>query len=151
MGKLTSIYDGRLYFYFTLVTLVIALALGATSYYSILFVEPEIARHLDAAENIEENYARAYKRLADPQIFARYENFDDGGRIKNIMIDFDKKIGSGGKFIRDDRVYLEVLLERRKMGSLLGRNTMAFFFLLALLGAGFFVFEKIKFEREGES
>lgn len=151
MNKLKQVYDGRLYLFFTAITLAIAIALGAVSYYSIWRVEPAIEKRLDAEENVNENLRAAYTMLLDPQIFARYEYYDlIGAPIKNIIADFDKKLAANEPFVKEDRMYLEVLFERRRMGSLLGRNTMAFFFLLAALGAGMFVYEKIKYGKGGE-
>ncbi|HNR90233.1 MAG TPA: hypothetical protein PKM65_17990 [Spirochaetota bacterium] len=146
MAKLRAVYDGTLYLYFTIITLVVALALGAVSYYSIWRVEPAIERHLDAEENVNENLRKAYAMLLDPQIFGRYENFDlIGAPIKNIIADYDKKLAANEPFVKEDRMYLEVLFERRRMGSLLGRNTMIFFFLLSALGAGVFAYERMRY------
>jgi hypothetical protein len=134
--------DRRLYLYFALITLLIAFILALISYYSILLVEPEIERLLSVKENISESYRQAYSRLRDPQIFARYENFDRASfPIKNILEDFDRRIERGESFTPDDRIYLEVLLERRIQGSKLGRLTVIFFLLLSLLGWVLYLYE----------
>ncbi len=137
--------DRKLYFYFSLITLIIAIILALISYYSILLVEPEIEVLLSARENVGESYREAYAQLRDPQIFARYEHFDRAAfPIKNILEDFNRRIKSGEAFTPDDKIYLEVLLERRMRGSELGRNTTVFFLLLSLLGWIFFLYEMKK-------
>lgn len=134
--------DRKLYFYFALITLIIAIILALISYYSILFVEPEIEGLLSARENVSESYREAYAKLRDPQIFARYEHFDRAAfPIKNIMDDFNRRIKGGEAFTPDDKIYLEVLLERRIRGSELGRNTTVFLLLLSLLGWIFYLYE----------
>ena len=139
-----KINDSKIYLIFTIIVLVLTVLLGAISYYSIFSVEPEIARLLSSDKNVAENYKRAYEQLRNPQIFARYENFDrDAQKIKDNLIPyFDSKISKGEAFTQEEGPYLNTLLERRKQGSVLGRNTMVFFFLLTLLGLGFWLYEK---------
>jgi hypothetical protein len=137
--------DRKLYFYFSIITLVIGIILGLIAFYSILIIEPEIQALLSAEENIPQNYEKAYSMLRDPQIFARYEHFDRVAYpIKNILRDFDNRINEGEAFTADDQLYLEILLERRILGSRLTRNTMIFLFLLSLLGWIFFFYERRK-------
>lgn len=145
-----KINDTRLYFYFTIITFITALALGAVSYYSILKVEPEAERLVNATDNFSDNYRKAYAILRDPQIFARYENFDRESRwIKTTVIPYmDNKIYNDRDFTPDEKTYLDALLNRRKQGSELGRNTAIFFLLLSLLGLGFLFFEKIKVKKQ---
>jgi hypothetical protein len=139
-----KIDDSRIYFYFAIIALALGIIMGAIAYYSILGVEPEIRALLDSKDSISKNYKEAFSMLKDPQIFARYENFDGASRhIKTIIADFDKRIAAGEELNQDDMRYIEVLLERRMMGSALTRNTMVFFLLLSLLGWGMFAYEKI--------
>jgi len=53
--------------------------------------------------------------------------------VRNSLTFFDSKIYTGEPISRDRKVYLEVLLDRRKEGSILGRNTMVYFLLLSLV------------------
>lgn len=140
-----QINDGGLYFYFAITTAVLAAIMGAIAYYSILFVEPEIRGHIDAKEDVGARYRSAYVLLRDPQVFARYENFDAAGLpAKTILRDFDKRMYKNEPFTADDRIYLEFLLERRIQGSRLTRATMLFFALLSVLGWGAFFHERKK-------
>jgi hypothetical protein len=141
-----KVNDSRLYLYFTIITLVITLILGAISYYSILIVEPKVEKLLSANDSISESYRQAYGLLRDPQIFARYENFDQDSKwIKDNIIPYmDNKAYYSIDFTPDEKLQLDTLLNRRKQGSVLGRNSMIFFFLLSLMGLGFLIFEKIK-------
>jgi len=134
--------DSKLYLYFSLITCIIGVILAMISFYSIFIVEPEIDKLLNDEENIIKNYPEAYIMLKDPQIFARYENYDNISRsIKPILRNFDDRIKTNKRFDKGDKIYLETLFERRKLGSLLGKNTMIFFFLLSILGWGFYFYE----------
>lgn len=137
-----KINDSKLYFYFILITLVIGILLGLIFSYSAFFVEPEIKELLSNEENIGESYKNAFSKLKNPQIFARYENFDRAAaRIKTIIQVYDEKIKNNSPFNINDKRYLEILLERREMGALLTRNTMIFFFCLSVLGLIFYIYE----------
>jgi hypothetical protein len=54
----------------------------------------------------------------------------------------DKMVFEKNEIPRDYRVYLNILLERRMLGSRLGRNTMIFFFMISLVGCGFWLLER---------
>ena len=140
-----KINDSKLYFYFIIITLAVGLLLGLVFSYSAFMVEPEIKKLLASEDNINENYKKAFIKLKNPQIFARYENFDQAGmRIKTIIRVYDERIENNISFEESDKKYLELLLERREMGALLTRNTMIFFFLLSILGLAFYSYEKRK-------
>lgn len=127
--------DSKIYFIFAVTTLVLAIILGSIASYSIFVIEPEAEGLLAAREDISENYKKAYLILRDPQIFARYENFDGMARaIKDIIATFDKKVYEGNFFIEDEKRYLDKLMERRMLGSRLTRNTMVFFLILSIMG-----------------
>ena len=135
-----KIDDSRIYLIIAIAALAVALVLAPVSYYSILIVEPEIESLLDKNDDNGMNYKLAYLKLREPQIFAGYENFDiDGISVKNSLAFFDKRVYYGGEIDAPRKAYLELLLDRRKKGSALGRNTMIFFTILSLLfGAVFF-------------
>jgi hypothetical protein len=138
-----KINDGRLYFYFIIITFATGILLFLIFSYSAFFVEPEIKQLLSGEENISENYKSAFIELKNPQLFARYENFDQPGmRVKTIIQVYDEKLEKNISFDRNDKKYLELLLERREMGAILTRNTMIFFFLLSVLGLIFYIYEK---------
>lgn len=145
-----KVNDTKLYFVFSIITLALTIILASISYYSILFVEPEVLRLVNAQDNINENYKKAYALLRDPQIFARYENFDRESRwIRTTIIPYmDNKIYYSRDFTPDEKDYLLTLLSRRQQGSELGRNTAIFFLLLTLLGFGFYFFERHKVSKE---
>ncbi len=133
--------DSRLYLYFAAVTLAVAIIIGAISHYSILVVEPSVERLLSAKEGIDKNYKEAYLILRNPQLFAGYSNFDTD-RVKNSLTYFDSKIYSGEKIEPASKMYLEVLLDRRKEGSILGKKTMAFFLLLSFIAWILYFYER---------
>lgn len=140
-----KINDGKLYLYFSIITAVIGLLLTFTFAYSAYIIEPDIEGLLEKQENINENYKTAYLKLKDPQIFARYENYDSISRpIESIITVFDKKVEEGEAFDINDKVYFHVLLERRKMGAQLTRNTFIFFYAISLLGWIFYFSELIQ-------
>lgn len=168
-----KIDDSKLYFYFALVTLVISIALGVVSFYSILLVENKIENLLSVKENSDESFKKAYLLLRKPQIFARYQHFDSeqdlqvsftharrfdleskesltkllgntypGTTVVKALRYFDKKVYFGKSIEPDEKKYLEVLLDRRKKGSRLGRNTMIFTFALSLFSLLFYFYER---------
>ena len=159
--------DSKLYKWFVIVTFAVGVILGAVSFYSILYVEPKIAKLLDAGsavpaapenadeaakkaaeQKVSEYFTDAYKLLRNPQIFARYEYFDSIGMpVKRTLSSFDTKVYNKEPFLREHRVYLNILLERRELGSRLGRNTMLFFFAASLIGCGFWLFERRRARR----
>lgn len=137
--------DTRMFFYISLVLTLVALLLVPVAYYSIMVVEPEVRSLLEAPEGISANYKKAYLILRDPHVFARYENFDAAAEpVKAILRDFDRRVYNGDSFVADDRLYLEILFERRILGSRLTRNTVIFFTLLALVSWGVFLYERRK-------
>lgn len=143
-----KIDDSRLYLWFTGVTFLIALVCGVIASYSMMRVEPRVEAMLAAGEGAASSYGEAYLMLRDPQVFARYENFDaDAQPIKFILRDFDRRVSSGERLSATDRPYLDILLERRRLGSALTRNTSVFFALLSLLGLGMFVYERRSLNR----
>lgn len=135
--------DSRIYLVSSIVALAAGLILGVVSFYSILVVEPKVQSLLSASADIEKNYSKAYLIIRDPQVFAGYSNFDaEGISVKNSLKYFDRKVYFGEAIESSDRAYLEILMERRKKGSILGRNTMAFFMLISLIAIGIFFHER---------
>lgn len=135
--------DRRLYFYFSVVTAVTAAVLAALACYSMCRIEPRVKALLSGTRDIDRDYRRAYLVLRRPQVFARYENFDDAAQpVKFILREFDRRIHGGERFTGEDRVYLDILLERRMQGSRLTRNTFVFFALLSVMGWVFYFYER---------
>lgn len=138
-----KINDTKLYLYSAVVTITISVIVGIVSFYSIFSVEKEVENLLSQTENIDQNYKKAYIILRNPQIFAGYQNFDTTGMsVKNSIIYFDKLIYSGQTIDESNKNYLELLLNRRKQGSRLGRNTMIYFLLVSIICFIFFFVEK---------
>jgi hypothetical protein len=144
-----KINDSKIYLACAISALVVSLVLGAVSFYSILFVEPEVDRLLRATTSVDASYKQAYLILREPQVFGGYSNFDaEGISIRNSLAFFDKKIYSGEELDESRAAYLNLLLDRRKKGSGLGRNTMAFFMILSLVFWGFFAQERMAAKRQ---
>ncbi|MBN2038431.1 MAG: hypothetical protein JW864_00200 [Spirochaetes bacterium] len=136
------INDTKIYLYFSITTLILGIILGLLFSYSAFLVEPEINKLLSSGENISDSYRLAYNKLRSPQIFARYENFDrTASPIKTILKVYDEKIEKDETFDKNDKMYLQVLLDRRESGTRLTRNTMIFFFLLTVLGMFFYILD----------
>lgn len=138
--------DSRLYFYFGIVTIVLALITGAISGYSKLFVENKVNAHLSADKEIDKEYKKAYLLLRNPQVFALYENFDKASdAVERILAYFDEKVYRGMPMEEGetgDIRYLNKLLERRQQGSMLGFKSAAFLILLSLVSWIMFFVEK---------
>ena len=138
--------DSRIYFYFGIVTLVLALVTGAVSGYSKFFVESKISAHLSADKDIDKEYKKAYILLRNPQVFALYENFDKASdAVERILAYFDEKIYRGMAMEAGetgDIRYLNKLLERRQQGSVLGFKSAVYLILLSFLSWVMFFVEK---------
>ncbi len=147
-----KINDSPLFFWTGIITAALAVVLILTSLYSIVIVEPKIKSLLSSRENTGGNLKSAYLLLRDPQIFARYEFFDEptsardisirGKYIKEIITEYDRKIFDGKEFTMDDKNYFDLLLDRRKRGALLGRNSAVFLLVLSFISWGLFFYEK---------
>lgn len=144
-----KIYDGKIYFVFGIVTLIIACIIGSISSYSYFGIEPEVRTLLDAETDVDENYRKAYILLRDPQLFAGYEHFDgESGRIKKFLESFDNLLYSGLGITPENKYHLEILLERRISGRMLGYKTMVFMLLISLLSWIMFFIEKRQQKKE---
>lgn len=138
-----KIDDTKIYLIAAAATLVVGIVLGAIAFYSILSVEPKVEKLLAAKDNIDSNFKQAYLILRNPQVFAGYSNYDaDGVSVKNSLIFFDKRIYNGEELDSSRKAYLELLLDRRKKGSILTRNTMIFFIVLSLVFWAVFIQER---------
>jgi hypothetical protein len=138
-----KIDDSRIYLITAITALAVGLILAAVSFYSILIVEPKVELLLSSTDNVDRNYKQAYLILRDPQVFAGYSYFDaEGISVKNSLAFFDKRIYFGEEIDSSRKAYLELLLDRRKKGSVLGRNTMAFFLLLSVVFWALFIQER---------
>jgi hypothetical protein len=138
-----KIDDSKVYLITAITALAVGLVLAAVSFYSILIVEPKVEGLLSATDNIDKNFKRAYLILRDPQVFAGYGYFDvEGISVKNSLAFFDKRIYFGEEIDSSRKAYLELLLDRRKKGSVLGRNTMAFFLVLSMVFWALFIQER---------
>jgi len=126
-----KINDSNLYKIFIIVPLVIALFTGGVSLYSKISVEPAAARLISSADSMKQGYIL----LREPQLFAGYRYWDsDGTAVKNTIRYFDFMIYSGGEIKPEEKVYLELLLDRRKAGSMLGLKTAMFMLFISALG-----------------
>jgi len=65
-----------------------------------------------------------------------------GKTVRDALRYFDNKIYYGKDLMPDEKRYLEVLLDRRKKGSVLGRNTMIFMLALSLISLVLFFVER---------
>ncbi|HRZ25478.1 MAG TPA: hypothetical protein P5346_05085 [Spirochaetota bacterium] len=142
------INDKALYLYSGLVALVLAAIVAAPSFYSILIVEPGVEMLLSSTENVSADYKEAYMIIRTPHIFGKYEHFDpEGISVKNSMVYFDRMIYTGQDLVPEHRQYLEVVLDRRKKASRLGRYTSLFLLSVTAIASLCYIFEK---RRSGE-
>ncbi|MCL1910859.1 MAG: hypothetical protein FWG13_01480 [Leptospirales bacterium] len=146
-----KIYDGKLYFFFGIASLALAVILGGISSYSKFIVEPEIRGCLNAADETGENYKKAYILLRKPQIFAGYEHFDAHSiPINKILETFDQMVYAGLPINQDYGQYLEVLLKRREDGAALGLKTTLFVLIVSMLSWVMFFMEKNDLKKQAE-
>jgi hypothetical protein len=144
-----KIYDGKLYFFFGIVSLCVAVILGGISAYSKFLVEPKIRGYIETPDENGENYKKAYILLRNPQIFAGYEHFDGQSvAINKILETFDQMLYAGLPINPDHGQYLEVLLKRRAEGSALGFKTMFFVLFVSALSWALFLIEKLDLKKQ---
>jgi hypothetical protein len=143
------ISDHRLYLFFGCAVFFLALLVAAPSFYSILSVEPRVESLLTSQDNVADSYKKAYVILRTPHIFGKYEHFDaEGISVKNSLMYFDRMIYAGQELSSVHRQYIEVVFDRRKKASRLGRYTV---FFLGILSALSFLCFFIENKREGAS
>ncbi len=137
-----KIDDSKIYLYFSIAVLVAGILFGLPGIYSRMVTEPAIENRMtqDADTN---TLKQAYIMLRNPHIFAGYDRFDEAG-IEYILKEFDTRVAEQKDFTENDKLYLELLLQRRQQGSDLSIKTMVFFMLLSLLGAIALVIEKLR-------
>lgn len=143
-----KIDDSKLYGYFGLVMIVIALLLTFTGMYSRFYVERRVKTWLADESDIQRSFTAAYLALRNPQVFAGYEHFDgEGISVRNTLSYFDSKMSKGEQFAPDDGVYLRLLLDRREKGSRLTFGSAVFCYLLSILAFGLYYQEKKEISR----
>jgi len=140
--------DSKLYGYFALVMVVLALLLTFTGLYSRCYVESRVKTYLADETDVQRSFTAAYLMLRNPQVFAGYEHFDgEGISVRNTLSYFDSKMSKGEQFAPDDGVYLRLLLDRREKGSRLTLGTAVFCYLLSILAFGLYYQEKREISR----
>lgn len=139
-----KIDDSKIYLYFSIAVLVVGILFGLPGIYSRVVTEPAIESLI--TKNADANKLKqAYIMLRNPHIFAGYDRFDEGGAgIEYILKEFDSRVAEQKEFTDNDKLYLELLLQRRQQGSDLSIKTMIYFILLSLLGAIALVIEKLR-------
>lgn len=146
-----KINDKKLYFWFSIATIVISAFLALVSFYSLKITEPAVSVLIEKGEKAatpeetDKFFKEAYLEMRSGYIFAKYEYYDaDAAPLKNIIKKFDEVVSKNEKFPVEYGVYLKNILDRRHQGGILGRNTTIFFLLISLLSFGMFLFERRK-------
>ena len=105
--------------------------------------------YFDTEQDLHQGYTSALKLGLEKKenlekiIAATYS----GKTVKDALRYFDNKVYYGKDLTSDESKYLEVLLDRRKKGSVLGRNTMIFVLSLSLISLFLFFVEKRTYAR----
>lgn len=135
--------DTKVYFYAGIVTFVLAVILAIPSYYSICITEPKAEKLLNDTEHIDKSFKEAYLIIRNPHIFAGYDNFDARGiSVKNSITYFDHLIYNGKEITAQQKKYIEIILDRRRKGSRLGRFSSFFFLSMTVVIGLAFLFER---------
>ena len=148
--------DKFLWLSIVIATASIGIFLSLVSFHSIVFVEPEmhtLIQHANLNTDVSSAdnkiiFEELYNLVENPQLFARYENYDRGiGRkTKTALLKLKKIKSDGDEFTSSNIEDFTLLLERRERGSKLGRNTMIFFFLVSLVSGAFYLYERKQVE-----
>lgn len=127
-----KINDKNILIAFVITPLAAALILAAVSAYSLFSVEPRVVKLLSSPDTLKD----AYIELREPQLFAGYKNWDrEGNGVLNTIRFFDNRVFYGAGIRPEEKPYLELLLDRRHSGAVLGMKTAAFLVLVSVMGA----------------
>jgi hypothetical protein len=101
-------------------------------------------QHFDTEQDLQLSIstARRYDLETKESLTELLGNTYPGTTVKKAIRYFDRKIYFGKTIEPEEKKYLEVLLDRRKKGSRLGRNTMIFTLALSLFSLLFFFNER---------
>ncbi len=136
-----KINDTKIYLSIIIAPLIIAMLLGSISLYSKLIVEKK-AKSLIASES---TMKEGYLLLREPQLFGGYKYWDsDGMAVKNSLRYFDSRIFNGGDIKPDEKIYLQLILNRRSSGSELGIKTAVFLLIVSFTGFIAYMIERKK-------
>jgi len=126
-----KINDKKILIAFIVTTLAAALLIAAVSAWSLFRVEPGVVKLLSSPETLKD----AYLELREPQLFAGYKNWDrEGSGVLNTIRFFDNRLFYGAGIRAEEKPYLELLLERRHAGAMLGVKTALFLLLVSTMG-----------------
>ncbi len=101
-------------------------------------------QHFDTEQDLHVSLssARRFDLESKESLKKLLENTYPGTTVMKALRYFDRKVYAGKGIEPDEKKYLEVLLDRRKKGSRLGRNTMIFTLALSLFSMLFFLYER---------
>jgi hypothetical protein len=126
-----KINDTKIYLSIIIAPLIIAVLIGSISLYSKLVVEKKAASLIASEATMKEGYLL----LREPQLFGGYKYWDsDGMAVKNSLRYFDSRIFNGGEIKPDEKIYLQLILNRRASGSELGIKSAVFLLIISFTG-----------------
>lgn len=126
-----KINDTKIYLSIIIAPLIIAVLIGGVSLYSKLIIEKKVKSLISSEATMKEGYLL----LREPQIFGGYKYWDsDGMAVKNSLRYFDSRIANGGDIKPDEKIYLQLILNRRASGSELGIKSAVFLFIVSFTG-----------------
>lgn len=136
-----NINDTKIYLSMIIAPLIIAVFFLSISLYSKLIVEKKAESLISSESTMKEGYLI----LREPQLFAGYKYWDsDGMAVKNSLRYFDSKIYNGGEIKPDEKIYLQLILNRRKSGSELGIKSAAFLLVISFTAFIAYLIERKK-------
>ena len=136
-----KINDTKIYLSIIIAPLVIAVLLGSISLYSRLVIEKKAKSLISSESTMKEGYLL----LREPQLFGGYKYWDsDGMAVKNSLRYFDSKIFNGVEMKPDEKIYLQLILNRRISGSELGVKTAIFLLIISFTGFIAYLIERKK-------
>ena len=136
-----KINDTKIYLSIIIAPLIIAVLIGSISLYSTLVVEKKAASLIASESTMKEGYLL----LREPQLFGGYKYWDsDGMAVKNSLRYFDSRIANGGEIKPDEKIYLQLILNRRVSGSELGIKSAVFLLVISLTGFIALIIERKK-------
>jgi preprotein translocase subunit YajC len=136
-----KIDDSKIYLTIFIVPLIIAAIICGISLYSIIIVEPKAKALIDS--EVSKSMKEGYIILRTGGLFGKHNHWDiDGDIVRKSIKYYDNQIYNKLELAKDDKRYLNEILNRRESGSKLGIKTSLFLLIVSLTGLAAYIFEK---------
>ncbi|MCL2154395.1 MAG: hypothetical protein FWH53_01885 [Leptospirales bacterium] len=136
-----KIDDSKIYLTIFIVPLIIAVIISGISLYSIIVVESKARALIDS--EVSKSMKEGYIMLRKGGLFGKHNHWDiDGDIVRKSIRYYDNQLYNEAELTKDDKRYLNEILNRRESGSNLGIKTSLFLLIVSITGLAAYIFEK---------